>query len=291
MIAGTLVVPFGDAMSKLVSTAFNPLEVAMWRFFFQTVFLGLGMLVWRQSFKLTQVRLVFMGGLTAATTLASLIGAFAVMPIATAIAIFFVEPLILTLFSVWFLGERTGWRRLVGVVVGLAGALVIIRPSWTNFGWQAILPLIAAAAFAGNAVVMRKLTNRMSPLVTQFWFGLVACGLIGVALGAAHAIGLARFGIAVSPSGLKWLLPVMGLLSGLTFMLFTEAFQRAEASILAPLQYIEIIGATAVGYWFFGDFPDTLTFVGAAIILVSGLFVLQRSRPRGPVASQPGPNV
>lgn len=290
MVAGTLIVPFGDAMSKLLATVLLPVEVAFWRFVFQTAFLGLAMVLLRRRFTPGHAGLVVVGGLTAAGTLISLIGAFSVMPIATAITLFFVEPLVLTMFSVWFLGERANWKRVLGVVVGFAGAVVVIRPSWAMFGWQAVLPLVGAASFAGNAVVMRKLKGQMSGLATQFWFGLIAVLVIGAGLGMGVTLGQFSFGIGAGPTPLFWLLPLMGALSGGTFLLFTGAFRRAEAGTLAPLQYLEIIGATAVGYWFFGDFPDLLTWVGAAIILGSGLFVLQSARSNNAVNQQTPPN-
>ncbi|WP_339642356.1 DMT family transporter [uncultured Pelagibacterium sp.] len=278
MIAAVLLVPISDAMSKSLTGLLSPFEIAFWRFAFQMVMLGLFIVVMRRRLARGPWGLMLLGGATMAIVLSSLIGAFVTMPIATAIAIFFVEPLILTVLSGLLLGEKTGWRRYVAVAVGLVGAVVVIRPSWDIFGWASILPLIAATGFASNAIVMRKLGRHMDAISMQFWFSLVAMVLIGVGFALLGQFQLVSFSGGIDTSGPWGLLVFMGMFSGLTFFLFAEAFRRTPASTLAPFQYIEIIGATIVGYIVFGDFPDLWTWVGTAIILASGLYVFHRER-------------
>lgn len=278
MIAAVLLVPISDAMSKSLTGILNPFEIAFWRFAFQMVMLGLFILMMRRRLARGPWGLMLMGGATMAIVLSSLIGAFVTMPIATAIAIFFVEPLILTVLSGLLLGEKTGWRRYVAVAVGLVGAIVVIRPSWDIFGWASILPLIAATGFASNAIVMRKLGRHMDAVSMQFWFSLIAMVLIGVGFGLLGQFQLVSLSVGIDTGGPWGLLIFMGMFSGVTFFLFAEAFRRTPASTLAPFQYIEIIGATIVGYVVFGDFPDLWTWIGTAIILASGLYVFHRER-------------
>jgi drug/metabolite transporter (DMT)-like permease len=285
MIAAVLLVPIGDALSKSLTGVLNPFEIAFWRFVFQMLVLGLVVVVTRRRLARGPWRLLVLGGLTSAATLAALIGAFVTMPIATAIAIFFVEPLILTVLSSLFLGERTGWRRYAAVAVGLIGAVIVIRPSWDIFGWASILPLIAATAFAVNAIVIRKLSPVMDAISIQFWFALIAMAIVGPALAILGGFELFALGSGFDPQGPWGQLVFMGVLSAFTFFLFSEAFGRTPASKLAPFQYIEIIGATIVGYVFFGDFPDLWTWIGTAIILASGLYVFQRERKQGRIDS------
>lgn len=278
MIAAVLLVPISDAMSKSLTGVLSPFEIAFWRFTFQMTMLGLFIVVMRRRLARGPWGLVFLGGATMAIVLSSLIGAFVTMPIATAIAIFFVEPLILTVLSSLLLGEKTGWRRYVAVAVGLVGAVVVIRPSWDIFGWASILPLIAATGFASNAIVMRKLGRHMDAISMQFWFSLVAMVLIGVGFSLLGQFELVSISGGIDTGGPWAQLVFMGMFSGVTFFLFAEAFRRTPASTLAPFQYIEIIGATIVGYIVFGDFPDLWTWVGTAIILASGLYVFHRER-------------
>lgn len=283
MVFAMALVPIGDTLSKTLTAFLNPFEIAFWRFLLQMIVLGGVIVLLRRRLQTGPWVLLVLGGFSAAATLGALIGAFVTMPIATAIAIFFVEPLILTVLSALFLGERTGWRRYIAVFVGLIGALIVIRPSWDVFGWTSLLPLVAATAFATNAIVIRKLSRTMDSMSIQFWFALIALGMIGLVLVLTGGMELFSFAEGFDASGPWGLLGIMGLLSALTFFLISEAFRRAPASTIAPFQYLEIVGAVALGYFVFGDFPDFWTWVGTAIILASGLYVFQRERKQGQV--------
>ncbi len=286
MIAATLIVPAGDAMSKYLSAYMMPVEITLYRYGLQAVVLAIAMLALRKSFAPRKPLLLFLGGVLSAATLITLIGAFAVMPIATAMSIFFVEPLILTVLSVLLLGEKAGPHRYVAIAIGLIGAIVIIRPNWASFGWPAIFPLFAATFFSLIAIIIRKLSPVLSGLAIQFWFSVFGSLVVGIGLGLATMLGLFRFEIGdLGPLQLS-IVPMQALLSAATFLMFTEAFRRTEASILAPFQYIEIIGATVIGYLVFGDFPDAITWLGAAIILSSGIYVFSRERRQSMKANE-----
>lgn len=277
MVLAVTIVPIGDALSKSLTSQLSSFEIAFWRFGFQLAVLALVLLLLRRRLETGPWGLILLGGATSAITLSALIGAFVTMPIATAIAIFFIEPLVLTVLSALLLGERTGWRRYLAVAVGLFGVLVVIRPSWDIFGWASLLPVAAALAFALNAITMRKLSAHMSSVSIQFWFTAVALVLLGVGLTVFGRFELVSAdGLDLSGPWAQFLL--MGALSAFTFFLFTEAFRRTAASTLAPFQYLEIVGATVVGYVAFGDFPDFWTWVGTGIILAAGLYVFHRER-------------
>lgn len=280
MVLAILLVPVGDTLSKSLTAILNPLEIAFWRFALQMLVLGLALVLRRRMPERGPVLLLLLGGVSAAVVLAALIGAFVVMPIATAIAIFFVEPLILIVLSALILGEKAGPHRYLAVFVGLVGAVIVIRPSWDIFGWASLLPLVAALAFAINAIVMRKLSRTMSSMSMQFWFALIATILLGAGLLATGRMTLIS-GAGIDLSGPWGMLAIMGMLSAFTFFLFAEAFRRTPASTLAPFQYLEIVGATILGYVVFGDFPDFWTWIGTAIILASGLYVFHRERRAG----------
>lgn len=282
MVLALFLVPIGDTLSKLLTDRLDPYEIAFWRFGFQAVLLGFAALIFRPKLLGGNFGWLILGGVTSAATLAALIGAFVTMPIATAIAIFFVEPLILTVLSAVILKESIGWRRISAVLVGLVGAMIVIRPGWDVFGWRTLLPLAAAAAFALNAICMRKASAQMTSIGVQFWFALVAVIVLALSRFVLGDLALFSFGSGFAADG-PWLhLVIMGLLSAFTFFLFTEAFRRTPAGTLAPFQYIEIVGATTLGYFVFGDFPDTWTWVGTAVILASGLYVFHRERRPSP---------
>lgn len=202
------------------------------------------------------------------------------LPMADAIAIFFVEPLLLTLLSALFLSEGIGWRRLSAVAAGFAGALLIIRPTLEDVGWPALLPLGAALCFALYLVLTRSLSQTAGPVTMQFTAGLSGAVTVGAALafGAATGFMPTMFGpVAPTAVELVWL-AALGCIATAGHILVVHAFRRAGAGILAPFQYLEIISATALGFLIFGDFPDSVTWIGIAVIVGSGLYVFHRER-------------
>lgn len=278
MAATMLMVPGLDAIAKFLTDTLAPGQVAWGRFLFQTVAILPLMLVTGRRIRTRQPLLHVARGLLIAAALLLIIWALKYLPLANAIAIFFVEPLILTLMSAAFLGERIGIRRLAAVAIGLAGALIVIRPNWEAYGWAAILPLGTAICFAGYLTLTRHTAADGEPLSMQLWAGFFA------ALGLSATIALGdRFAIEVIdpvwPSRQDWaLLVALGMLSAFTHVILAFAFRLAAAGILAPFQYLEIISATLLGLIFFGDFPDALTWAGTALIIGSGLYVFLRER-------------
>ncbi|MBM9593713.1 DMT family transporter [Roseitranquillus sediminis] len=279
MLASTMLLPVGDTLSKLLTAVAHPAEIAFWRLAFQTLVLGTA--AWLMPRRVTGrlfSPILALGGVAAAATLVLLIAAFSTMPIATAIAIFFVEPLILTVLSAFLLNEPVGWRRYLAVFVGLIGAVVVIRPNWSIFGAYTILPLGAAVAFALNMILIRIASRTRSGLAIQVGMSFYAALLLGAGLVAGAALGLFAWTGTHGPAYLWPMYVAAGCLSGVTFLLIAGAYRRAPASVLAPMQYFEILGATLMGYIVFGDFPDALTWLGTAIILGSGLYVFHRER-------------
>lgn len=279
MALAMVLLPAGDVFAKLLTGVLEPLVVAMWRLAAQALCLVPVAILLRGRLRGAMFSpVVALSGILMMITLTSLIGAFAVMPIATAIAIFFVEPLILTLLAGPFLGETPGPRRLAAVAVGFAGALIVIRPGLTEFGWAAVLPIVAATGFAVNMIVLRRAGATRSGLTIQCGATLYAAAIMIVAALALHGAGVVTIAPAAMP-GWSWgAIAAAGVLAAASFLLIAEAFRQGEASTLAPLQYLEIIGATAAGYLVFGDFPDPLTWLGVTIILGSGFYIYRRER-------------
>ncbi|ESR25707.1 hypothetical protein N177_1540 [Lutibaculum baratangense AMV1] len=278
MVAAMLVVPVIDAIAKHLGTSLSPTQIACLRFVFQTAILlplalGTGRPIRSTHWRLHAARGAFLAG-----AMIFLIWAFQHLPLANAIAIFFVEPLILTLLSFVVLGERFGPRRLAAVVVGLVGALVVIRPNWAEFGAASILPLGAATCFACYLALTRRSAAHEDPICLQLWAGIFATGFLAAALVVGGTFGIGVLAPAW-PGAAAWgWLAAMGLVSAVTHVLIGFAFQQAPASTLAPFQYLEIISATALGFLVFGDFPDALTWFGTAIIVAAGIYVFMRER-------------
>jgi drug/metabolite transporter (DMT)-like permease len=283
MVAATLLLPVGDALSKLLTGIVPPFDVTVWRTVTQAMFLIPVAVLLRN--RLTGAVFSWpslLSGALISIAMFSLISAFQHMPIATAIAIFFIEPLLLTLLAAPLLGEVPGRRRLIAVGIGLIGALIVIRPNLATFGPVALWPLGAALAFALNMIVLRKATRTRSALSVQIGATISAAVLlIGVQVLAGAAFDRAIPNPFDLPAWAVGALLAAGALAAFTFVLIAVAFSKAEAGLLAPFQYLEIVGATIVGYLVFGDLPDALTWLGTAIILGAGMYVFYRERQSG----------
>ncbi len=279
MCAAMALLPVGDAISKLLTQVADPFDVTLWRMSAQALFFLPVALVMRRRLTGGMFPLsAAVSGALIAVVLFCLITAFQTMPIATAISIFFIEPLLLTLLAGPLLGEVAGPRRYAAVGVGMIGALIVIRPNFAVFGPVVLLPAVAALGYALNMIVMRKATRRRPALTFQLGASFSAAGILLVAHAAAAILGRDGASLAAAPAWALGAVAAAGALSALTFLMIAFAFSKAEASVLAPLQYLEIVGATTVGFAVFGDFPDALTWLGVSVILTSGAYVFHRER-------------
>lgn len=199
--------------------------------------------------------------------------------LADAMAVFFAEPLILTLFSAIFLKEKVGWRRFSAVGIGLIGTMIVIQPSFEIFGAVSLLPLATAVTFAIYLILNRKYGAKESPLVMQFYAGVGGWVLAGVAVIFGTAAGLGDLSLGL-PQGIQpWLLLLLlGTIGTVSHLMVVQAFKLAPASMLAPFQYLEIVNAVLVGLIVFGDFPTPSKWCGIAIIVGSGFYVFMRER-------------
>lgn len=290
MIAAAAFIPLLDVFGKMLVTthAMSPGEVGMGRLLIQAA-LTLPIVLMTEGImglKTTRPWLNVLRGLLLAVGTLSFFGALRLMPLADATAVFLVEPLIVTLLSALFLKETIGWRRIVAVAVGFMGAMIIIRPSYAVFGLAALLPLTAAFAVALYLILSRKVSRGTSPLAMMVYAGLVGGLALAAALAAAQGSGIDELSFAWPQSATAWwLLAMAGLVGTVGHLLFILAYRLAPASVLAPLGYVEMLTAIGFGYLFFGDLPDLAKWIGMAIIVGSGLFVVWRERQSAPGAA------
>lgn len=279
MIAATLLLPCIDAIAKYLSD-FISAGLTVWsRFFFQSLLMApLALWRWREHRPRPALLVNAARGFLIALATLLFFAALKTLPIADAISIFFVEPLLLTVLSAVFLGETVGWRRLSAVLVGLAGAALVIRPNFAAAGSTALLPLGAAACFALYLMLTRKFAHRDPPEMMQFVAGVSGCAVMSVALLTGEIMAIPVLTPAW-PTLEQWLwLAALGVIATLGHLMVVAAFARANASLLAPFQYVELVSATLLGYFVFGDFPALMTWTGVAVIVGSGLYVFHRER-------------
>ena len=278
MAAAMLVLPGIDALAKLLSATIAPGQVAWSRFAVQSLLMLAGILAFRRRLTWDRIGVNAARGVTMSGATLCFFWGLKYLPLADAVAIFFVEPLILTLMSALFLGEKVGWRRLTAIAVGFGGALIVIRPSYEVFGWAAVLPLGAAMCFATYLLLTRYAAPGGDPVAMQFHSGVFGWLVMTAALGIGAVTDIAVLQ-AVWPTAREWLmLAGLGVIATAGHILVVIAFSRAPAGVLAPFQYLEILSATLLGLLIFGDFPDATRWLGVAIIIGSGLYVFHRER-------------
>ena len=194
------------------------------------------------------------------------------LPIADALAIFFVQPLIVTILSALILREAVGPRRWAAVAVGFIGTLIIIRPGFAEVNPGSWLAFAAGANLACYFVMTRAISGQAHAMVTTFQTSLLG----GVILSAVI------WSVWVWPSPQQWALCVaLAFIATFGHLMIVRAYDHAEASLLAPLAYTEMITSVVLGWWFFGDFPDSYTFLGVAILISCALYISMRERKKG----------
>lgn len=194
------------------------------------------------------------------------------LPIADALAIFFVQPLIVTALSPLVLGEHVGPRRWAAVAAGFLGTLVIIRPGFQTVSPGMVLALMAGLSLALYMLMTRRISGRSHAMVTTFHTSLLGAGIATLAV----------WPVWQAPEPVEWgLFLLLGVIATGGHFLIVRAYDHCEASLLAPLAYTEMVMATVAGWWFFGDFPDGWTFVGVGILIASAVYISIRERKAG----------
>ena len=283
MVGAMLFAPVMDAIAKSLATRFDvsPATVTFGRFVVQSIFLFAFLAIaWARSvipFKLSYMNIL--RGMIMGVAAMLFFTAIKYMPLADAIAVFFVEPLIVMLMSSIFLKESVGWRRITAAIIGFCGAIIVIRPSYELFGLVSLLPLCTAFLFSVYLILTRVAGGSDEPLVMQFYAGIGGVLICGLILVAGTMLGSEDFGWSVPTNNRGWaLLLGIGLFAVASHLLIVISFTMAPASILAPFQYVEIVSATILGFLVFGDFPATTQWVGIFIIIGSGIYIFVREQ-------------
>lgn len=274
MTAAMVILPVMDASAKFMSVALPIVELVWARFFFHTAVLTPIVLarhrpseLWPQRPLLQTIR-----AMTIVVATASFFAGLRTTPLADMLAVFFVYPFIVTAFAPFVLGDRVGIWRWTATAIGFIGALIIIRPGFAELTPGVGFALLSGCCYSFYSLSTRKLAGSDPPLVTLFYTGAV--GLVATS-------SLLPF-VWVWPGPTHWLLMLaIGLVSAIGHACVIVASERAPAPLLAPLAYIEIVSATLLGYFIFGDLPRPTTWIGMAVIVASGLVIVWRERVRG----------
>jgi drug/metabolite transporter (DMT)-like permease len=189
------------------------------------------------------------------------------MPLVNALTLGFTAPLMMTALSVPFLGEYVGWRRWAAVVVGFIGTLIMLRPGSGDFTFASVAILIAAFCYACQAISARYLTTE----------SMLSLSVYVVAGPMIIATGLMNGDNWLAPDRKGWLLFICaGICSVVAWVGFIKGYRGSSPAILAPFEYIALIGGATAGYLIWDEVPDRWVLAGAVTIIASGLYVVYR---------------
>lgn len=213
--------------------------------------------------------------------------AFSALPMAQVYAIIFTMPLIITVLSIPVLGEKVGLHRWGAVGVGLIGVIVVLRPGGTDLGLGHFAAMTGAFFGALAAIIIRKIGHEERNAV-MLVYPMMANFLV-----MASVMPFVYVPMVVEDLGFVAVFAILAFLGGLCLI---QAYKSGDAAIVAPMQYSQMIWAAIYGGLFFDEIPDTMTWVGAGIIIASGLYIVVRenfggtskNRPVGSIKSRVG---
>ncbi len=277
MIIAVLLFSCLDASAKYLATrAAVPVTQVIWvRFIVQFVLLmvmvpALGLLSLRAMFRTNKLGWQLLRSVMMALTTAFNFLALQYLRLDQTITIMFLTPLLVALAAGPLLGEWVGVRRLMAILAGFAGILIVVRPGLAAVHPAILLSFAAMAAYVAFALITRHIASFDPPLVTLF-FSMFA----GVVLGFPFAIADWQWDFGIPVWGL---LLTLGILGGTGHYLFILAYRLAPAGIITPFIYLQIVSMSVLGYIVFDDVPDVWTVIGSTVIVASGIYLFYREQ-------------
>jgi drug/metabolite transporter (DMT)-like permease len=273
ILASTVFLGASDVTAKYLSATLPSVEIAWIRFLTFALIMSPAMFRGSPLFALRTERLglQLMRGAALVGSSLFFISGLRYLPIAEASATGFVAPLFVTALSIVFLSEKVGVRRWLATAVGLLGVLIILRPGTSAFHVAAFFPLVSAVAWACTLIMTRMMSGREHVLTTMTYSSIAGLCILSALVPFVwvtpswHDIAFGVF-IGVASTAGQWIVVL--------------AFRYADASVLAPFSYTQLLWVSILGFMVFGEVPDIWTVTGAVFIVGSGLYTAHRERVR-----------
>jgi drug/metabolite transporter (DMT)-like permease len=273
ILLSTVFLGTSDVTAKYLSATLPSIEIAWIRFLVFAMIMVPGMVPGTPVYALrtTHLRFQLLRGAALLGSSLFFITGLRYLPIAEASATGFVSPLFVTALSIIFLSEKVGVRRWLATAVGLFGVLVILRPGTAAFHAAAFFPVVSALCWATTLIMTRTMSGREHASTTMTYSSIAGLAILSA---------LVPF-VWVTPS---WHDILFGILIGVASTagqwIVVLAFRYADASVLAPFSYSQLLWVSILGFLIFGEVPDIWTVVGAVFIVGSGLYTAHRERVR-----------
>jgi drug/metabolite transporter (DMT)-like permease len=276
MLGFCVFAPMGDAAAKSIALATPLLVLLLARYLTQWLLPLPLILASGRNLKMTSTvaRIILARSVVHIAGVAVMFTAYRYLPLADALAIAFVFPFIMLVMGKVFLDEQVGIRRLVACTVGFLGTLLIIQPSFAAVGLPALLPLLVAFLFALLVLLTRQIAKDYDPVCLQSASGFISAVILVLAWVTTRHLQIFDLGLVMPSPEQAQTLVLVGVFGTLAHLAMTYAVRFAPSATLAPMQYLELPIATAIGWVMFSELPNGLAAVGITITVMAGLAVI-----------------
>ena len=271
LMGSTVFLATSDAMAKYLAKSLPPIEIAWLRFAMFVLIMAVVLIRHPRALKSLNPGIQTVRALAMLTSSLFFITGLQYLPIAEASATAFIAPIFVTGLSIAFLGEKVGRRRWIATLVGLAGVMIIVRPGTAAFHPAAILPILSALGWACTLVLTRRISGGDSVITTMSYTAIV-CFMVLSAFVPLYWVTPTWQQVAIGAC--------IGIAATTGHWIVVLAFRYADASVLAPFSYSQLVWVTLLGFAMFSEVPDVWTIAGAAVIIASGLYTAHRERVR-----------
>lgn len=281
-MAGFALLSCGDAIIKTTVDEWPASAIAALRYLFGAIGLGIAVLATEGPGALRVRR----PGLQAARALAVAVASFGFfmalrsMPLANATSVQFTSPALTAILSALFLGERAPRAAWGATALAFAGVLIVLRPDAARMGWAVGWPLLAALGLASLMILNRRAAGTGSALAMQYSIALFAAPMLIAAAVAGHLAGWPPMRAGLPDWSVVARCALVGASASAAHLLVYLATVRSSPAVVAPTMYVQLVTALALGALFFGDRPDPVALLGAALVVVSGLWLWRSQRAR-----------
>jgi len=213
-----------------------------------------------------------------------------IMPLATANALFFCSPFIITIFARFILKEEVGIQRWLAVIVGFIGVYIVLDPDFSNFNYLSLLPVVCAFCYASSMIIIKITSNKdnVYSQILQFYIAAMIISIIFYFL-----IGDGQYNTSDHPASQfifrKWFvnlefsmpyMVILGVVAAGSFLSIFTAYRIASPAVVSPFEYTILIWASLSGLFIFGEIPNTRTFIGMFLIICGGVYIFIREKIR-----------
>lgn len=283
-LAGFATLAIGDAVVKSMTGMWPGTAIATLRYVFGAIWLS-ALLLAREGpagFVFPRPRIQLLRGFAVSLSAIAMFSALFLIPLAQAISIGFTAPMITALLASLVLKEPMRRETWIASIVAFVGVLIVLRPNFAAIGWAALLPLLSAAGMAMLVIGNRKIAGQASALAMQVSLAVFAMPFLLGALLIGHLYGPPALHVEWPHWSVVARCAFIGVSASVAHGLIYLATTRAGAATIAPMTYAQLIVASSLGWIVFGEAPDAIALLGAAIIVGAGLYLWRTGVAREP---------